>query len=96
MPEGILCNKQVVDTKEKLNALLADKSGKQYYTEMKATRRGHQGPVGHAGKDLQVQAANLAGDLRPLRHVRRQLFFLPGQQQGSQAGAVVQNPVDPG
>ncbi|MFO7714830.1 sulfate respiration complex iron-sulfur protein HmcF [Desulfosarcina sp.] len=36
MPEGILCNKQVVDTKEKLNALLADKSGKQYYTEMKA------------------------------------------------------------
>jgi hypothetical protein len=31
MPEGILCNKQVVDTKEKLNALLADKSGKQYY-----------------------------------------------------------------
>jgi Fe-S oxidoreductase len=36
MPEGILCNKQVVDTKEKLNALLADKSGKQYYQEMKA------------------------------------------------------------
>jgi ferredoxin len=36
MPEGILCNKQVVDTKEKLNALLADKSGKQYYAEMKA------------------------------------------------------------
>ena len=35
MPEGILCNKQVVDTKEKLNALLADKSGKQYYAEMK-------------------------------------------------------------
>jgi ferredoxin len=25
-----------VDTKEKLNALLADKSGKQYYEEMKA------------------------------------------------------------
>ncbi len=35
MPEGILCNKQVIDTKEKLNALLADKSGKQYYAEMK-------------------------------------------------------------
>jgi Fe-S oxidoreductase len=31
--------------------------------------------VGHAGKNLQVQTANLAGDLRPLRHVRRQLFF---------------------
>jgi hypothetical protein len=31
MPEGILCNKQVVETKEKLDALLADKSGKQYY-----------------------------------------------------------------
>ena len=35
MPEGILCNKQVIDTKEKLDALLADKSGKQYYAEMK-------------------------------------------------------------
>lgn len=35
MPEGILCNKQTVDTKEQLNALLQDKSGKQYYEEMK-------------------------------------------------------------
>ena len=35
MPEGILCNKQIVDTKEQLQALLADKSGKQYYEEMK-------------------------------------------------------------
>ena len=34
MPEGKLCNKQMVDTKEQLEALLADKSGKQYYEEM--------------------------------------------------------------
>jgi Fe-S oxidoreductase len=35
MPEGILCNKKPVDTVEELHALLADKSGKQYYAEMK-------------------------------------------------------------
>ena len=35
MPEGKLCNKQTVDTKEQLNALLSDKSGKQYYEELK-------------------------------------------------------------
>lgn len=35
MPEGILCNKKTVDTKEQLAALLADKGGKQYYAEMK-------------------------------------------------------------
>ena len=34
MPEGILCNRQTVDTEEQLHALLADKSGKQYYEEM--------------------------------------------------------------
>jgi len=34
MPEGTLCNKKTVDTKEYLDALLADKSGKQYYEEM--------------------------------------------------------------
>ena len=34
MPEGILCNKKTVDTKEQLQALLADKSGKQYYEEL--------------------------------------------------------------
>ncbi len=34
MPEGKLCNKQMVDTKEQLNALLADKGGQQYYEEM--------------------------------------------------------------
>jgi Fe-S oxidoreductase len=34
MPEGKLCNKQTVDTKEQLEALLADKGGKQYYEEM--------------------------------------------------------------
>ncbi len=34
MPEGKLCNKQTVDTKELLSALLNDKSGKQYYEEM--------------------------------------------------------------
>ncbi|MGP8050177.1 MAG: sulfate respiration complex iron-sulfur protein HmcF [Desulfobaccales bacterium] len=35
MPEGTLCNKNIVDAKEYLDALLADKSGKIYYEEMK-------------------------------------------------------------
>jgi len=34
MPEGKLCNKKPVTTKEELDALLADKSGKEYYAEM--------------------------------------------------------------
>jgi Fe-S oxidoreductase len=34
MPEGTLCNKKPVNTKEQLQALLADKSGEQYYEEM--------------------------------------------------------------
>ena len=34
MPEGKLCNTQNVDTEEQLQALLNDKSGKQYYEEM--------------------------------------------------------------
>jgi Fe-S oxidoreductase len=34
MPEGKLCNKKPITTKEELQALLADKSGKQYYEEM--------------------------------------------------------------
>ena len=34
MPEGTLCNKNTVDAKEYLDALLADKSGKTYYEEM--------------------------------------------------------------
>jgi Fe-S oxidoreductase len=34
MPEGTLCNKIPVTTKEQLQALLADKSGKEYYQEM--------------------------------------------------------------
>ena len=34
MPEGILCNKTPCKTKDMLNALLSDKSGKQYYDEM--------------------------------------------------------------
>ncbi|MBI5552848.1 MAG: (Fe-S)-binding protein [Desulfobacterales bacterium] len=34
MPEGLLCNKTPIDTVEQLQALLADKSGKQYYEEM--------------------------------------------------------------
>ncbi|MCP4749038.1 MAG: (Fe-S)-binding protein [Desulfobacteraceae bacterium] len=35
MPEGTLCNKKTIDTQEALHALLADKSGKKYYEEMK-------------------------------------------------------------
>ena len=34
MPEGILCNRKPINTKEELQALLADTSGKQYYKEM--------------------------------------------------------------
>ena len=34
MPEGILCNKKTIDTREQLNALLGDAGGKQYYKEM--------------------------------------------------------------
>ncbi|MBU1248460.1 MAG: (Fe-S)-binding protein [Proteobacteria bacterium] len=36
MPEGTVCNKKTIDTKEQLDALLADKSGKVYYEEMKS------------------------------------------------------------
>ena len=35
MPEGTLCNKQPIDTAEGITTLLADKSGKIYYEEMK-------------------------------------------------------------
>jgi Fe-S oxidoreductase len=35
MPEGILCNRKPVNTVEELHALLADKSGKKYYEEMR-------------------------------------------------------------
>ncbi|MCJ7774712.1 MAG: 4Fe-4S dicluster domain-containing protein, partial [Desulfobacterales bacterium] len=34
MPEGKLCNRKLVDSKEFLDALLTDKSGQQYYEEM--------------------------------------------------------------
>ena len=36
MPEGTLCNKKPVDTAEGITTLLADKSGKIYYEEMKS------------------------------------------------------------
>jgi Fe-S oxidoreductase len=35
MPEGTLCNKNLVDTKEYLDALLSDTRGRKYYEEMK-------------------------------------------------------------
>ncbi len=34
MAEGTLCNRKPINTEEELHALLADKSGKQYYEEM--------------------------------------------------------------
>ena len=34
MPEGILCNKQPINTDEQLKLTLNDKGGKQYYEEM--------------------------------------------------------------
>ncbi len=36
MPEGSLCNKKPVNTKEELQALLSDTSGEKYYKEMEA------------------------------------------------------------
>ncbi|MCG8564782.1 MAG: 4Fe-4S dicluster domain-containing protein, partial [Desulfobacterales bacterium] len=36
MPEGKYCNKQPIDTAEGITELLSDKSGKQYYEEMKS------------------------------------------------------------
>ena len=35
MPEGTLCNKKPIETEEELKVLLADTSGKKYYSEMK-------------------------------------------------------------
>lgn len=35
MPEGLLCNRKPINTKEELKTLLADKGGKQYYEEMR-------------------------------------------------------------
>lgn len=42
MTEGKLCNKKPVETLEELQALLADKSGKQYYEEMKLLEVDHE------------------------------------------------------
>ena len=36
MPEGKLCNKKPLETAEDINTLLSDKSGSQYYEEMKS------------------------------------------------------------
>lgn len=42
MPEGKLCNKKPVETLDELQALLADKSGKKYYEEMKLLEVDHE------------------------------------------------------
>ena len=34
MPEGTLCNKRPVASREELDALLADSNGRTYYAEM--------------------------------------------------------------
>ncbi len=60
MPEGKLCNTKNVDTKEQLQALLADKSGKQYYEEMNHLDVDRQKVVGYDPKNLQITAENLA------------------------------------
>ena len=46
MPEGTLCNRTPINTKEALHALLADKSGKTYYEEMNAPGCGSCGLEG--------------------------------------------------
>ncbi|ACV68163.1 sulfate respiration complex iron-sulfur protein HmcF [Desulfohalobium retbaense] len=48
MPEGTLCNKRPIETKEELDALLSDKGGKLYYQEM---------------EELDVDKAKLAASL---------------------------------
>ena len=52
MPEGTLCNKTPVTTKEQLQALLADKSGKQYYEEMNELEVDSKGLWGTIQKSL--------------------------------------------
>jgi hypothetical protein len=76
MPEGILCNKKTVDTEEQLHALLADKSGKQYYEEMKALDVDSDALWATIQKTLKSRLRNLAGNLCPLRDVRRELLSL--------------------
>ncbi len=39
MPEGILCNRTPINSKEQLDATLADKGGKQYYAGDEGARR---------------------------------------------------------
>ena len=60
MPEGKLCNKQPIKTKEQLDATLADKSGKQYYEEM---TRGveAQRKILHDTRHHLITIASLAG-----------------------------------
>ncbi len=81
MPEGILCNRNPIDTKEQLDVTLADKGGKQYYEEMK----GLGVDVEKLQKSLQdtckARHSHLARNLCPLRPVCQYLFFLSGQSQ---------------
>jgi hypothetical protein len=65
-----LQQKDGVDTEEQLHALLADKSGKQYYEEMKALDVDTDALWATIQKTLQVPSQNLAGNLCPLRDVR--------------------------
>jgi hypothetical protein len=69
MPEGKLCNTKNVDTKEQLQALLADKSGKEYYEEMN-----------HLDVDRQKLWGTIQKTLFALRFMCRKLFLLPCQQ----------------
>ena len=55
MPEGKLCNTQNVDTEEQLQALLNDKSGKQYYEEMNHLDVNAKALVCHHSEDAQIR-----------------------------------------
>jgi hypothetical protein len=95
MPEGVLCNKNKVTTLEQLQALLADKSGKQYYQEMNHLEVDPKG-LGDLFRKPANRAPHLAGDLHPLRPLRRELLLLPGQRPRPDAGALLQDPEHPG
>jgi len=52
MPEGTLCNRKMVNEKEFLSALLADKQGKQYYAELNELDVDHKKLVDTLSKTL--------------------------------------------
>ncbi len=97
MPEGTLCNKKTVDTKEYLDALLADKSGKKYYEEMKHldvdTGEAARTPWRPAMKSRMRTWLELCSHCALCADT---CFLYLANQPGPDPGAVVQDSVHPG